>query len=546
MQRTRRRALARFIFCLVASITFIGPTLGDQVLEIEAKLPNILVILADDLGYTDPGFMGSEIATPNIDALASRGLVFTNFYAAPVCTPARAQLLTGIDNNLAGTGRSVNYRLNPEIKTIAEVLGEHTGYESIIVGKWDLGWGQGLLPVDRGFDRSFSILPGAIDHFRALHRLAEKKAEGPLVEDGETVTVSSDFYTTTAFTDKLIEYIGQRSADKPPFFAFASYMAPHWPLAAPEAEIRKYENLYLEGYSAIRDARIDRLRNLFPEHSWPGTTTDDQLGVWDELDESQQKAEARRMGAYAAMVTILDREIGRLINHLDSAGLLEQTIVLFLSDNGADALTEEKVPFLLPGVERGEADNSLNNIGRPGSYSTVGPNWARVSSGPLNGTKETSLEGGIAVPAVLVMPGQNLGRRSTEALVGVRDIAATIYELANVNSNIRRQLSPPLEGRSLLPLVSGAQRIRSENEPLIIYNVERYTGEAVAALRKGNWKLVRNGTEAEWMIFDVKNDRGETRNLLNEKPAILADLWSDWIAYAKRIGIEPGQIPGKR
>ncbi len=518
---------------------------AEAVSEPGQSKPNILLIVADDLGFTDLGYMGGEISTPNIDALAERGIVFTNFYGAPVCTPTRAQLLTGADNNLVGSGEGESFDLSATASTIPEVIGP-AGYETIMVGKWDLGWAQGKTPADRGFDHSFVILPGAIDHYSATHKATKFKDIGPLIEGSAPVLAGDNFHTTISFTDKLIEYLDNRDDTNVPFFVYGSYMAPHWPLQAPVEMIDKYEARYLEGYNAIRDARIARLRQSELAELVDTPHPADGFLKWDELSEEDKRLEARRMAAYAAMLEVFDTEIGRLLQHLDEIGETEDTIILFVSDNGADPHTDNNVPFLLPDIAREEADNSYENIGQPGSYVAYGPDWARVSSGPLNGVKGMSTEGGIAVPAIMVLPDQAGAGSLNRSVLGMRDLTATIYDLAGVQTESIEELSPPLEGLSFASAGSDPNAQQFATRAVGTFNKERYTKEEVSALHKGAWKLVRSGEDASWALFNLEADRGETNDLILVETEIANELWLEWLAYAERVGIDAGSSPTNR
>ena len=355
----------------------------------KAPPPNILLILADDLGYSDLGVLGSEINTPNLDALARAGKLLTNFHVGPTCSPTRAMLLSGADTHRAGLGTMNGMQseeqlglpgyegfLNKQMITLPRLLRE-AGYHTYMAGKWQLGYQDGHYPLDRGFDRAFWLKHGGASHFSDMRGIMEPQAVAYWAEDRERVeSLPDDFYSSVYITDKLMEYIDSNRGDGKPFFAYAAYTAPHWPLQAPQEYIDKYEGVYAGGYDPIRRSRVENMRAAglmktgstpAPRHpEWPD---------WKALSDEQKKLEVRRMQLYAAMVEALDDNIGRLIQYLQDAGEYDNTFIMFFSDNGAEGNNPQDLgtnPQWVPA----HFDNSYENMGKPGSYVSTGPGWA--------------------------------------------------------------------------------------------------------------------------------------------------------------------------
>ena len=345
--------------------------------------PNFLVILADDLGYSDLGVLGSEIRTPNIDALAAEGVLLTNYHVSPSCSPTRAMLLTGTDTHPAGLGTMAGdadeiqaghpgYEgyLSDRVVTVASLLRD-AGYHTYMAGKWHLGVAPHLSPERRGFERAFAIIAGGASHFGDAAPILEGYPTA-YRENGTDVSIPEDFYSSDFYTDKLIEYLEEGSQDDQPFFAYAAYTAPHWPLQAPDDYIDRYRGIYDDGYDTLRATRV---QNLVDGHVVPAVPVPDRVDwvpAWDSLDEEQKRIEARRMEIYAAMVESLDDDIGRLLDYLKRTGQYENTVIFFSSDNGAEGSqigtmydNEDWIPTRF--------DNRYENMGRIGSYVWDGP-----------------------------------------------------------------------------------------------------------------------------------------------------------------------------
>ena len=494
--------------------------------------PNFLLIVADDLGFSDIAPYGGEMPTPNLARLATEGTRFLDFHTAVKCNPTRAMLHTGIDNNTAAVGPRRNYRLSPDAATLAEVLRD-AGYHTYMTGKWDLGRGAEQVPSARGFEQVFALLPGAGRHFPNPHRDASD-ALNSYSENGERVAVPDDFYSTYHYTDRMIEYIDANLGDGRPFFAFLSYTAPHYPLQAPRDRIEPYNGWYEEGYQAIRSARIERLRELGLFSAGFEPYRDENLTDWASLTVEERSYEARRMQIYAAMVDIMDEEIGRVLDYLHEQGIADDTVVLFMSDNGADGTAT--------GAGYNEADdNSLGNLGDATSYVTVGANWARVSSTPLRLYKAFTTEGGTRVPAILRWPGRVAAGRIDRNFFQVADLMPTLLELAGVKHPADSGETGMLrmQGRPVTDLwLHGIPAYGDADYAFHTYTEARLGG---GYARRGDWKLAWWKEDGEFVpgaLFNLAEDPAETRDRAADRPEIVTDLAQAWLDYAAQNGVD--------
>jgi arylsulfatase A-like enzyme len=515
--------------------------------------PNVLLIVADDLGYSDIGAFGGEIATPHLDQLARSGLRLSQFYASPFCSPTRAMLLSGADNHRVGFGSMAELMtpqqrshpgyegyLSDRVLPFPQLLRD-AGYHTYMVGKWHLGVREEHAPNRRGFEQSYAMLNGGAGHFDQSGIITQDPDKAPVAlyrDNGQDVKIPTEgFYSSEFFASKLIAYLDADKADGKPFFGYLAFTAPHWPLQAPDEYIRKYEGKYDVGYDVIRERRLTRMKalGLVPKDmqayvgnpAWPR---------WKQLTPQQQRIESKRMAVYAAMVEAMDAQIGRVLEHLRRTGQLDNTLVVFMSDNGADGNT-----VLDEGATREWArrhrDNSVENTGRPGSFAEYGPGWAQVGSTPFNMYKAFMFEGGIAVPAIFNMPGKAAAGAISRAPAHVTDIAPTVLELAGVRhpgARYQGREVVPLEGRSMLGLLSGRQpQVHDEFVHGWEFNGRR-------ALRKGDWKIVQAnkpwGT-GQWQLFNVAGDRAELQDLAKRHPAKLKELLADYERYARANGV---------
>jgi len=521
------------------------------------KRPNFLVIVADDLGFSDLGAFGGEIATPHLDALARAGLRFTDFHTAPACSPTRSMLLTGTDHHIAGLGTldevaSHSQRgqpgyegyLNERVVTVTELLRE-SGYRTFMSGKWHLGMTLETAPHTRGFERSFALLPGAANHYASSPKAGTgfPRQDMLYTEDDQFVGLPDDFYTSDGFTTKLIDYLGERPKDGAPFFAYLAFSAPHWPLQAPDELIAKYRGRYDDGPAALREARLKGLiaQGLCAPDVVPHPVVAAKSKAWEEMSAEERAVSARTMEVYAAMVERIDWNVGRLVDHLKASGDLDDTVILFLSDNGAEGALIEAVPVFGPMLMQfidQHYDNSLDNIGRPNSYVWYGPRWAQAATAPSRLYKTHTAEGGIRVVAFLSGAGHARGGEISEVFATAMDIAPTILELAGVEhpgQSWRGRKIEPVRGRSLGAYLRG--------------DVDAVHDESVAtgwelfgrcAIRRGDWKallLPPPDGPGVWQLYDLSKDPGETNDLAAAEPARLAGLIRDWDAYVEETGV---------
>lgn len=537
--RSLRRAL-----CLVV----VGGTLGscvqnpDESATAPREPPNILLIVADDLGYSDIGVFGGEIPTPNIDELARGGMLLTSFYAGMTCSPTRSMLLSGVDNHLAGLGVMSRPRredqqdqpgylgyLNFRVASLGSLLTD-AGYNTYIAGKWHLGAEVETGPVARGFKRSFVSLDGAA-HLGPWDWRGPQPAR---YRDGtEIVNVGEDFYSTRVYTERMIEYIEKDRAENKPFFAYLAYTAPHWPLQAPADSIARFQGKYDEGYEALYASRLARQRELGLVPGDVPPIDDARFRPrWSELTDEERAIEARHMEIYAAMVGDLDTYVGQVVDYLKSIGEYENTFIMFISDNGAEAGRMDLSPRIQEHVGI-EYDHRLENLGSATSYVNYGRNWASVSATPFNRHKSTAFEGGTHVPAFVHYPARVAPGTRNDAIGTVVDVLPTFLALAGTSHpgtpyRGRDVLLP--QGESLLPLLFAETDAIHEADHLFGWELYGHRG-----VRKGSWKLVWDQAlppdERRWQLFDLDSDPFEQHDLSFELPAMRVEMLDGWERY---------------
>lgn len=497
-----------------------------------SKQPNIVVILADDLGYSDIGCYGSEIETPHLDALARGGLRFTQFYNTSRCCPTRAALLTGLHQHQAGIGHmagddgipSYQGYLNDRCITLAEAL-KPAGYTTLMTGKWHVGSAPGQWPLDRGFDRYWGTPSGGGVYFKDTLQI---RKEVFFVSGSETVELPDDFYSTDTFTDHALHYIKEAVTEtRKPFFLYLAHIAPHWPLQAKPADIAKYKGRYDIGWDAVREQRFARQKELgiLPPDAVL-SPRDEKAGDWSALSAAEQKALSHRMAVYAAQVDCLDQNVGRLVAALKEHGQLENTLILFLSDNGCSA---EGGPG---GFSRGMKDAP---IGTGLSYASAGLEWANVSDTPFRKFKTFTHEGGIATPLIVHWPA---GIADAGALrqdpAHVMDLMPTLVDIGAATYPQTRNEKPvlPMEGLSLRPVFSlpAGQTTALPERPLY------WEHEGNKSIRLGGWKAVAKG-RGPWALYNLKTDRAEQQDQAAAQPEKLSELSALWQAWAKRSGV---------
>ncbi|MDG1996611.1 MAG: sulfatase-like hydrolase/transferase [Emcibacteraceae bacterium] len=534
-----------FGLIIVIALAFLTGCAETNQIELDdtTHRPNILVIVADDMGFSDVGAYGGEISTPNIDSLAEQGITMTNFYTASTCSPTRTMLLTGVDHHLVGMGtmngrvdvnqegkRGYETYLNEDAVTVSSLLKDN-GYHTYITGKWHLGYEPEFQPQSRGFEKSFVLLQGAASHFDDPFGVV--RVETPqYMENGEAVTLPEDFYSTNSYTDKIIEYMEEDSSDDKPFFAYLAYTSPHWPLQVPEEDLNLYKGRYDGGYEEIRETRLAKLRDLgLIDEDTNDSNIPFYITNWDSLSPEEKREESRRMEIYAAMVDNLDRNIGRVINYLKETNQYENTFIIFMSDNGAEGndligLADNKEWF----VER--FDNSVENMGNENSYIFQGAEWARVSTTPFRDFKTFVTEGGIKVPAIVRYKDVPYSGVIDDEIVSVKDITPTILELVGIShpgTTYKGRKVYNMTGKSAL---SHFKDIESPVHGLDDLHAWEFLGRQ--AVRKGDWKLVQHAQPygaGDWELYNLKNDPTETEDLAAQSPEIITQLVQEWEVY---------------
>ena len=531
-----------------------------------APRPNVVLILADDLGWSDLGCYGGEIATPNLDALAAGGVRFTQFYNSARCCPSRASLLTGLYPHQAGVGNMTNdrgpefpgYRGTLQANTVTLAVGlRAAGYSTYMVGKWHLHQPKtGFKPTDRGFDEFYGMLGGynSCWHENPYYtRWPEGRTKRPYTsaEGGKPGT----FYSTDAFADYAVDFLADARGRKQPFFLYLAFNAPHFPLHAPEADIAKYERMYFEkGWDAIRAERLARQQQLklvpadleltprsdvpAKSHAKPSPYAGQPNPEWTSFPEDRRRDLARRMAVFAAMVDRMDAAVGRVVADLKAHGEFERTLILFLSDNGAcwewDPLGFDESSSPKNILHLG-AD--LKSIGMPDSYVSYGSAWANAGNTPWRSYKHFSHEGGIRTPMIAHWPAGIGARGELRQQTGhLIDFMPTLLELAGGTYPAQRNgvAVQPMEGVSLVPAF--ANRGVARAAPLF------FEHDGSRGVRDGNWKLVSTVGDA-WELYNLASDPTEMKNLAGVQPERVRDLAAQWTAWAKRTHVDPTTNP---
>jgi arylsulfatase A-like enzyme len=476
--------------------------------------PNIIVILADDMGYSDLGCMGSEIQTPHLNKLANNGLLFTHCYNASRCCPSRASLLTGLYQHRAGVGHMNDDRgipayqghLNDQCVTIAEVL-KKEGYRTIMSGKWHVGDKREYWPDRRGFERFYGIPAGG-----GLYFYPSTFIDRPIFRNGEQVYPdSSTFYSTDAFTDEAIKFVEEANTDEKPFFLYLAYIAPHFPLQAWPKDIAKYEGKYQEGYEPIRQRRFARQKELGIVNPDTQLSPADYT-LWNQVDT---EAEAHKMAVYAAQLDRMDQNIGKLIQSLEDRDELDNTVIFFLSDNGACAEDVNRSP----GAE----------IGTAASFVAYGQNWANVGSTPYRLYKSMEHEGGTLTPLIVHWPGGIAQeKRLVKETVHINDIMPTCLDIAGA------AYPKEYKGRSILPVDGKSFAALLGKDTAAIHKDLYWEHRGNKAVRVNNWKLVKLH-EKPWELYELGKDPTELNDLSARQPALtdsLEDVWNTWAAQS--------------
>lgn len=564
------KKIARFAIATgIGTLSVIGISLLKAENEVKAgkrssniEKPNIVMLIADDMGYSDLASYGGEISTPNIDALGREGMMLTNFHTAPTCSPTRSMLLTGVDNHDAGMGNMLeklapnqigqpNYEgyLTDRVVTLPTLLRDH-GYHTYMTGKWHLGGVEtpekvkavtgeeisGFDPFERGFEETFALLEGAGDHY-SMRGFSPYFPINDYTVNGEKITeLPEDFYSTKTFTDKMIEFVESNREDGKPFFSYLAYTAPHTPYQAPKELIDKYVPIYEAGWDTIREERFNRMKELglipkyleFPDR-WPG------IQPWESLSPEEQKYSAKQMASYAAMIEYLDTSIGRYVDYLKEVGEYDNTIFIFMTDNGADGHDRQNWPEFKEWIEQEGMDNSYENMGLPNSYITRDSNWAQVSATPHWAEKSTHAQGGLAGSFFISYPGFiQLGQN--DAFASVKDVTPTLLEYAGVEhpgSTYKDREIHPMSGKSMRPVLEGfANKIYADDEPITF----EIFGKGESAVYMGDWKLVRQNPEwgdKTWKLYNLALDPTETKDLAPMYPELRDSMIEDYEIFAQ-------------
>ncbi len=503
--------------------------------EKEPHRPNIILIMADDLGYSDLGCYGGEIPTPNLDRLAENGVRFTRFYNGGRSVPTRASLLTGLYAHQAGAGAMVSPhddrpgyrgRLNESCATFAEILREE-GYQTFISGKWHVTHYEyndpeptlhpGTWPLQRGFDRFFGTLAGAGSFFDPVS----------LMEDNEFIEPWEDFYYTEAISEQAVRLIEEADRERP-FLLYISHVAPHWPLHAREEHIRKFQGVYSEGWDHLREERHARMLEMgLVDEKWLLSDRDEEIPAWEDAPDKDW--EAHRMAVYAAQVYSMDLGIGLIVDALERGGLLENTLIMFLSDNGASHEVIQGRETRHGYFERGGTTPDIFP-GGPDTYASYGRAWANAGNTPYRRFKRWMHEGGIATPFIAHWPQVIKQGQIVHHVAHIIDLMPTFIEVAGSEypEELNGNSLTPLEGISFLPLLEG--RLQPEHEALFWEHL------GYRAMLSGDWKIVSEG--GDWELYNLADDRTEMHNLAGQIPERVKEMSAMWEEWAERAYVK--------
>ena len=578
------------------------------------KRPNFLVIVADDLGFSDIGCFGGEIRTPNLDKLASNGLRFTDFHAAAACSPSRAMIMTGTDHHIAGLGNLVEWTnrsdqnapsegelkywstapqrgmpgyegyLNERVVALPELLHD-AGYLTLMAGKWHLGLTPERFPHKRGFERSFAHLPACSNHYAYEPQLSGGGPEDTIPdfmtmsfialhsEDGEYVKeLPKPWYSSDGYGDKMLSYLKDRKqqGDERPFFAYFPFTAPHWPLQAPDEYIAHYKGIYDDGPDALRTRRLQRMKKmgLCAEDVEPHPVIADEVKQWSDMSPEEKAKSSKAMEVFAGMVECIDANVGKVVDYLEQTGELDNTLVCFMSDNGAEGAAYEAYPIcqgnMIQHLKK-YYDNSLENLGRGNSFIWYGPRWAQAATAPSRLFKAFPTEGGVRVPFLAKFPkwmnnisnGESMSNGHlendsnsthvavdnggmTNAFSTVMDLAPTILQMAGVEHpapTYQGREVVHMRGKSMLPFLTGSAAS--------VHPADHITGWETcgrAAVRCGDYKIVfipkPKGPE-KWQLYNLAKDQGEVHDLAAKDPERLQRMIKMWDQYVLETGVVP-------
>lgn len=553
------------IFSALFSASIIAMTAATA--ETEDNRPNILILIADDTGYADIGAFGSEIETPAIDQLAADGMTFTNFHVGASCSPTRTMLISGVDNHLAGLGNMLEIQadnqfgkpgyeghLNDKVVTMPRLLRD-AGYHTYMTGKWHLGHEPGSIPFDRGFEKSFMLGESGADNW-VEQPYAPFYDRVHYYEDDKLASLpKGDYFSSNFYTDRMIEYIDSNIEDGKPFLAWVGYQAMHYPHQAPKEFIDKYDGVYDDGFEALRETRLARQKEL-------GLVSPDieldlemkktsyepwQMPDWEALTDEEKAFRSREMQTYAGMLDNMDTNISKLLAHLEKRGVADNTIVVFMSDNGPD-------PNELPQSEAyrewyntnydkvymEDFNGDFSSMGQKGVYADYGPGWAAASATPGSYYKTFSTEGGLRVPLIVRFPGVVDPGTRVDTFAYVRDILPTILEIAGVDTPgpvyDGREIYVP-DGISMLPvLIEEVESVRGDDNPV------GYELAGSSAVFQGNYKLMQNldpKGNGNWELYDIVTDPSELTNLADQMPDLVEELKAFYASYSEEVNLVP-------
>lgn len=504
--------------------------------------PNIVLILVDDSGLMDFGAFGGEARTPNIDRLASNGLMFTNMHASPVCSPSRAMLMTGSDSHLAGVANlpemlPKEYQgidgyggiLNDRVQTIATRLKE-ANYNTYVAGKWHLGHDENTLPVKRGFDRSFILGGSGANNYNNRGYLP-MKPQAHWYADGVETELPNDFYSSKTYIDKIISFHEDEEKKSSPFFSYIAFQAIHAPIQAPSEFVENYLDTYKDGWNELRKQRFERAKEIgiIPQDA-KFIDVFPEFKKWDELSSKERHSKAVSMAVTAGMLEAMDFHIGRYVKYLTRKGLIENTIFIVTSDNGPDGGDYTKaIPWALThGYHR-----NFSKKGSEGYYGYLGPEFGNALSSPFSFFKYYTGEGGLRVP--LIISGNGIPQKQqTNAFCFFTDIAPTIYDIVGISTTANSGYAP-ITGKSMLP------HIRDFSVP--VYGANEGVGLEAAsssAYFKGGYKIVKNNIplgDNQWHLYNLVEDPLESRDLAAMKPKLFQELLSEYQAYERNVGV---------
>lgn len=514
--------------------------------EIKSQKPNILLIVADDMGYRDIGPFGSEIQTPVLGQLADQGICLSSFYVLPTCSPTRSVLLSGNDNHLAGMGvmGELSYpqlagkdgyvgHLNDRIVTLPELLRDN-GYHTYMTGKWHLGDEEENLPSAKGFTETFILAQGGGSHW------ADSKGVSPTQHmtnqrNGRIVGNLQDFYSTKNYTDSLISFIDRNREDNKPFFGYLAYTAPHDPLHAPAEYIAKYKGMYDGGWGNLQDVRLERLKELgiYDQEvsTFPGIPA---VQDWETLSDEEKAMVSRDMEVYAAMVDYMDMSIGRVFAYMKEVGEYDNTLIIFFSDNGANGVPPSAYPGNGDGTYIGSFDNSLENRGLPNSFIDMGAGWAQAVSTPSRLFKSFTTQGGIHSPCIIKTPGKmETAGQIKNSFIHVSDLYPTILEVADAT------YPETYKGKPVIQPVGKSGFAYALGDAETVHDTDHGQGWELFEMKayiKGEWKILRLPPpfdDGNWKPYNLTNDPGETLDLSATYPEIKKQLLEGWGDYVK-------------